>query len=1225
MKNKKNRVLAMLLCLCMIMTLLPTTAFATNNKSPDSGVAIAAETNKTSNSSVNNLTGTDAEEESDVKSTAEEAGSELSDEQDNPSKKEEVSTSDGQPSSYGTDVTSNEPAENIKTDEENDVAQIGSTKYDTLKAAIEAANSGSTIELLKDITLDETEPIAVNKSVTITSAAGHTYQIKRSNECNGYMLNLTTSSIIILKNIVVDGGSTDNINATRAMIAVNDNAKLVLNDGAVLTNNNNTEPKGAGGALCVINGSAEMKNGAKITGNKAAGGGGVALVETGTLTMNGGEITGNTAVDYSKGYETEKNGHNGRGGAIYVSGHKNDTDYGEKFTMNGGAISENSSDNDGGAIYAWGYTIVTINDGEISENICKGNGGAIYNYASKTVFKKGLIQNNNAKNGGVAYLNGAFLVRPRSYFEMSGGRVIGNTAAAGSSLFLNSYASFTMSGGQITGNTATNVGGVLVSPWDNVVELSGNSKITGNTSTNKKPGDNLYLDGNSDGDGLLADLKIGRFTEGADVNLYVKMQDEIVNSSENPVAKPVEAEGSITQEQLAFIKYEDPKYGLKVDGSNAILTRMYTITTEATIGGTVSADRTSGASGDPITVTVIPDTGYKVISVTYSYKSDNTPMTNELKSAPYTFNMPDADVTVNVTFALEQGEVTTIVDKPEVQTQIGSEIDGIGEEQLNDTNVTLSSEALNGIVNEKQHTVEEAKEALQGENVDVENDQEVYIHIVTEINVRVESYNPEGAFVLDITPKYKVVASTEKDPSNVIIGKNAAALKESTEFDITESSTIVIPIPEDFADEGEFIRVAHDHNGKLSYYNVPVKDGKITFVDKNGFSTFTLAKVDTVGLDDLTVTPGTLDPAFNPDGQKYGVSVGNSVTSVTLTAEAHENCTVTASVNGEPVDVDNNGTINVDDLPVGDTVVKITVTHEGKTTEYIVTITRAAYTSGDSVTSGTTVKTESTTNGSFTVSDRYAGAGKTVTVTPKPNQGYVVDQVIVTDRNGGNVTVKDNGDGTYSFEMVDKADQPVTVKVTFKEEEQVHVCPSEKYTDVNTEAWYHEGVDFAIENGLMVGKADGIFDPDGITTRAEMVTILYRLEGEPAVTKDVKFNDVPAGQWFSDAINWAAASGVVDGYGYGKFGPNDTITREQMAAILYRYASLKGYNVSSLADLSEYTDAGSISGWANTAMRWAVSAGIIEGTSTATLAPAGNSTRAMVAVILMRFCKDIVK
>lgn len=246
-------------------------------------------------------------------------------------------------------------------------------------------------------------------------------------------------------------------------------------------------------------------------------------------------------------------------------------------------------------------------------------------------------------------------------------------------------------------------------------------------------------------------------------------------------------------------------------------------------------------------------------------------------------------------------------------------------------------------------------------------------------------------------------------------------------------------------------------------------------------------------------------------------------------------------------------------------------------------------------------------------------AGETVTLTVKPDDGYVLDALTITDRNGKAVEFKDNGDGTYSFIMPQDG---ATVKAVFKLEpcDGGDGCPSHDYTDIDHGAWYHDGVDYVILNKLMVGKAEGVFAPNDITTRAEMVTILYHLEGEPTVTMDVTFDDVPAGKWYSDAINWAAANEIVSGYGNGKFGPADTITREQMAVILYNYACYKGDVETNLANLDAYTDAGDVSSWATTAMKWAVAEGIIAGTSTTTLSPAGDSTRAQVATIIMHYC-----
>lgn len=179
------------------------------------------------------------------------------------------------------------------------------------------------------------------------------------------------------------------------------------------------------------------------------------------------------------------------------------------------------------------------------------------------------------------------------------------------------------------------------------------------------------------------------------------------------------------------------------------------------------------------------------------------------------------------------------------------------------------------------------------------------------------------------------------------------------------------------------------------------------------------------------------------------------------------------------------------------------------------------------------------------------------------------------------------------------------------------------FTDVVSGSWYYGSVAYVYEQGLMGGTGQDRFSPDLTTSRAMIVTILYRLEGSPAVTGGASFADVAAGQWYSDGVAWASANGIVTGYSNGSFGPDDTITREQMAAILYRYACYKGYDLSARTDLSGYTDASQVSAYATAPMTWAVGSGLITGTSGTTLSPAGSATRAQAAVILARFCQNI--
>ena len=181
---------------------------------------------------------------------------------------------------------------------------------------------------------------------------------------------------------------------------------------------------------------------------------------------------------------------------------------------------------------------------------------------------------------------------------------------------------------------------------------------------------------------------------------------------------------------------------------------------------------------------------------------------------------------------------------------------------------------------------------------------------------------------------------------------------------------------------------------------------------------------------------------------------------------------------------------------------------------------------------------------------------------------------------------------------------------------------SAPFTDVPEDAWYKEAVDYVYANGLMSGTSATTFAPSTQLSRAMMVQILYNLEDRPAAAESAAFTDVAADAWYADAVNWAAGEGIVSGYGNGKFGPDDLITREQMANMLYYYAQWAGLEPSAGADaLQGFQDAGQVSSWASDAVSWAVSSGLISGTGNQTLAPTATATRAEVAQIMMAFRK----
>lgn len=179
-------------------------------------------------------------------------------------------------------------------------------------------------------------------------------------------------------------------------------------------------------------------------------------------------------------------------------------------------------------------------------------------------------------------------------------------------------------------------------------------------------------------------------------------------------------------------------------------------------------------------------------------------------------------------------------------------------------------------------------------------------------------------------------------------------------------------------------------------------------------------------------------------------------------------------------------------------------------------------------------------------------------------------------------------------------------------------CPEAHLIDLDLTAWYHDGIHFCVEHGIMEGHADNTFGPDQPLTRAQVAQILYNLENKPAVEDKQHYDDVAASAWHADAIAWATVAGVVLGYGNGNFGPDDPVTREQLATILYRYSHHKDHDIIDGSAL-DYDDAHTVSHWALTAMEWAHAEGIITGISEDILHPTGNATRAQAATMFMRY------
>lgn len=261
------------------------------------------------------------------------------------------------------------------------------------------------------------------------------------------------------------------------------------------------------------------------------------------------------------------------------------------------------------------------------------------------------------------------------------------------------------------------------------------------------------------------------------------------------------------------------------------------------------------------------------------------------------------------------------------------------------------------------------------------------------------------------------------------------------------------------------------------------------------------------------------------------------------------------------------------------------------------------------------VTVEDAENGKVTRSPARAGRGTTVTITTAPDDGYELDKLTVTDARGSELELTDKGNGKYTFRM---PASKVTVEAVFTE-----ILPEPlPFIDVDEDAWYADAVRYVYEHDLMAGYGGDLFGPNDELSRAQFCQIIYNMEGQPAVTGSSAFTDVADGAWYANVVTWAAENGIVVGYGGGLFGPEDNITREQFAAILYRYAQAKGYGTTASFDLSAYGDVSDVSAWAISAMQWACGKDIIIGTSPTTLAPQGTATRAQAATMLQRFCEQ---
>lgn len=469
------------------------------------------------------------------------------------------------------------------------------------------------------------------------------------------------------------------------------------------------------------------------------------------------------------------------------------------------------------------------------------------------------------------------------------------------------------------------------------------------------------------------------------------------------------------------------------------------------------------------------------------------------------------------------------------------------------------------------------------------------LYVQTALKVEPTAYSAENkTLTLDITPQYRIVASTADKADDIQLSgnsKNAQVVQDYQKLTITAPTVVTMKLPTGFVADGvDKLSIKHTKdNGTVEYYTGVVSaDGKsVTFTTK-GFSPFTIsAPAASIGETMYPTLAEAIAKAAN----------GNTV-------ELEKDCTESVTVSGKSLIIDKNShEYNFDKVTVDANSTK-TVSGDGKI--LTITYTAPSYSSGSSSDPTYSVSTPSKTeHGSVTVSPKSASKGDTVTVTVKPDSGYVLETLTVTDKNGNELTLKDKGNGKYTFTM---PAGKVEVKATFMEDNSM----LNFFYDVPNNAYFYEAVKWAVKNGITTGVGDNLFAPEQPCTRAQIVTFLWRAAGSPEPKGAASgMSDVVSGSYYEKAVAWAIENGITTGTTTSTFSPDATCTRAQAVTFLARALKAKA------ASAAEFSDVPTGSYFAD-AVAWAAANGVTEGIGGGLFGSDNDCTRGQIVTFLYR-------
>ena len=461
------------------------------------------------------------------------------------------------------------------------------------------------------------------------------------------------------------------------------------------------------------------------------------------------------------------------------------------------------------------------------------------------------------------------------------------------------------------------------------------------------------------------------------------------------------------------------------------------------------------------------------------------------------------------------------------------------------------------------------------------------------LEVTPKEYSADS-YKLNITPKYDIVVVGTGNQEQKFTGDT---------LPVSNETPVSVQLPDGFVTNTDSLYV--QHKGHEYNADVSVNTVKVDGVNKN---IYTAKFINPDGFSDFTITKTTQSVAVIGNNKYTTLQNAIDAAQTGATIVLQKNCTEKVTVAGKSLTINRNGkTFDEANVTVGSNCTK-----EVKNDTIVVTYTKpsSSGSSGGSSSGKTTYKvtTSAVNNGGVNASPSNAEKGATITLTLSPDKGYKLDKLTVTDGSGKSVSTVKKSDTVYTFTMPASA---VTVGVSYAKATET---PSKTtFNDVSANDWFASAVDYVTGKGMMNGTAANTFSPKANTTRGMLMTVLARHAGEDTTGGSV---------WYEKGMNWAKANGVSDGTN-----PQVNITREQLAAMLYRYAQNKKYDVSVGEDTNilSYTDAQTISQYAIPAIQWACGAGVMNGKSGSKLDPKGYATRAEVAAMLMRFCENVEK